>query len=219
MDVSRREIWEKLTAVKDYPVKQQHTKDGPPLDYVNVYDAHDVMMTQFPNYTWEFERNEQGQEAFYYGDTAEVRCAMTISGHTHVVSLGVTGEDFEIAHNPTSADIHNTKQRCRVKAMAEFGLFIELYKPRTSPVEEAMKKKPEPKPEQTDDVEDKSLLDHWVKQKEKSVYTTKAQAQKFLDKFNNHMRGLSIEENDIDRKKREDQFWEEWKPKRTRGAK
>jgi hypothetical protein len=82
-----------------------------------------------------------------------------------------------------------------------------------------MKKKPEPAPGQTDGVEDTSLLDHWIKQKEKSVCTTKAQAQKFLDKFNNHMRGLSIEENDIDRKKREDQFWEEWKPKRTRGEK
>ena len=195
MEVSRKEIWDRLSAVTDYPVKGEGE-----LTYVNWMVAHRIMMGEYPMYTWAFLETPEGSQAFFYGNTAEVRCQMTICGHTNVTTLPVLDVDGKVITNPNSNDINTSKQRCRVKAMAEFGLFNDIYLPSNSPVADAIAAA------EAEDTDVGTINEHWLHIKATVTAKNKTEAKKILTKFNTKMRNLGIEENDIDRKKREDDF-------------
>ena len=168
MDVSQF-IWEKLSSVpKDKVQKEDRTlKDGTKkqFTYVHWMHAHAAMKSVFADYTWEFEVNETGGHAFYYGETAEVRCRMTVLGKTQVTTLPVYKfGTWEAKPNPTSDDINTAKQRCRVKAMAEFGLFADLYMPEHNS-DEDLEPKEDQEPEQPEDTN--QLAELWSEQTKK----------------------------------------------------
>lgn len=195
MEVSRKEIWTTLSAVTDYPVRSEGE-----LTYVNWMDAHRIMMGEYPSYTWKFLETQEGSQAFYYGNTAEVRCEMTIFGHTNVTSLPILDIKGNVITNPSSNDINTSKQRCRVKAMAEFGLFNAIYGPSDSPVADAMAEA------EAEDADVGTINEHWLHTQSTVTAKNKTEAKKILTAFNRQMKNLGIEENDIDRKKREDDF-------------
>tara|TARA_Y100001937_G_scaffold124954_1_gene190702 strand:+ start:98 stop:766 length:669 start_codon:yes stop_codon:yes gene_type:complete len=211
MDVTQF-IWERLSAIpakKIYNDKIE-TENGDEIDlpYVNWMHAHAAMMSAFPDYTWEFEVNpiDQGH-AFYYGDTAEVRCVMTVMGKTQFTSLPVY--DYLTRKpkvNPTSDDINTAKQRCRVKAMAEFGLYADLYMPeqRTAEIHNINEAKTPQRSKQPDDKE--KLENAWKKARQGCRVSSDEELDQWFKKFANHLRTQGIEESAEDRSAREEQF-------------
>jgi len=132
MDTTKKEIWDKLSQIDVTPYIQKLNDPGDEyrvdLDYVPWADAHALMMEQgYPEYSWTFHldfndtNNRPLDDAIYYLDgSAVVHCCMKVEKHLIITSLPVT--------NPTAQNIHNTKQRCRTKALAEFGLGFNLWR-------------------------------------------------------------------------------------------
>ena len=124
MEKSRAQIWATLSKIDN---KGLATDKFNGVQFVNWMASHATMMDHFPEYTWEFIMDSEGREAHYYPDgTAEVRCRMTIGGHTNITTLPVYN-NLKAVQNPNSFQINTAKQRCRCKAMAEFGLFHHLW--------------------------------------------------------------------------------------------
>jgi|TARA_B110000114_G_scaffold18006_2_gene17388 hypothetical protein len=126
---SRAQIWAKLSEVevRDYCTEAEETEDGVVLLYLPWMRAHALMMDNFPEYRWEFSEDPTGREVHYFDDgTAEVRCRMTVEGHTNITYLPVHRKGKAIT-NPNSMQINSAKQRARVKALGEFGLGHSMW--------------------------------------------------------------------------------------------
>lgn len=127
MNKSKKQIWDALIAVDVSKYVEFLFWDGKTLPYIPWHSMHFLMMEHFPEYSWSFSEDEAKREAHYYeGGTCEVRCTMTIGEHTIITSLPVK-DDGAAPLNPASDRIANAKQRCRVKAAAEFGLGFALW--------------------------------------------------------------------------------------------
>ena len=97
------------------------------LRFIPWMDAHLAFSRLFPDYEYEYLTNEAGQSCFYFLDgTAEVRCKMTVGRLTRTVSLPIHRNGKAI-QNPSAFDINTAKQRCRVKAYADFGWGSRLW--------------------------------------------------------------------------------------------
>lgn len=138
MHPTRTEIWNTLSAidVAQYCTETELFGDIV-LKYLPWMRAHELMMAHFPDYTWEFTEDAQGRECHYFDDgTVEVRCRMTIGEQTNITSLPVHRDGKPITA-PSAMDINKAKQRCRVKAMAEWGLGYAMWlgaSPKNEPV-------------------------------------------------------------------------------------
>ena len=97
--------------------------------YLNWMDAHQEVISRFPDYFFEFEKSFEGLDYFLLPDgTAYVSITMTIANETIKTSLPIyKANSFELITNPNAADVHNTKLRLRTRALAEFGLGCTLY--------------------------------------------------------------------------------------------
>lgn len=97
--------------------------------YLNWMDAHQEVISRFPDYFFEFEKSFEGLDYFLMPDgTAYVSITMTIANETIKTSLPIyKANSFELITNPNAADVHNTKLRLRTRALAEFGLGCTLY--------------------------------------------------------------------------------------------
>ena len=121
MEVSKFAIWKQLSAID---VRRHLVTDGN-FSYLPWAKAHQLMMATNPNYSWQFSEDDQKREVHYFQDgTAEVRIAMTVEGHVIYTSQTVRGAGVAspAVKNPNAEQIHIAKQRCRVKALGEFGL-------------------------------------------------------------------------------------------------
>ena len=230
MDVLSSIVWSTLSAVEvDRSQIQSETitnDDGSLniIEYVPWMVAHQKMMSIFPDYEWEFEKAEDGSHAHFCGDSAEVRCKMTICGRSIVTTLPVYefGGSGALAKYPNTHQINTAKQRCRVKAMAEFGLFSDLYIPRQRAVPKQVEK-PHPVQEKhlqlvtEDQLEDEgdTLAKEWTKMTKgfKREKDTKEDLEHFFERFANHLRNLKIDETDQERSDREKAFIEVRKSK------
>ena len=97
------------------------------LRFIPWMDAHLAFSRLFPDYEYEYLTNEAGQSCFYFQDgTAEVRCKMTVGQLTRTVSLPIHRNGKAI-QNPSAFEINTAKQRCRVKAYADFGWGSRLW--------------------------------------------------------------------------------------------
>jgi len=128
----RSSVFKKLSNVDVKPyVKWSDAEDsGKPikLPYLPWQNAHALMMENYPDYEWAFDRSPQGLEAFYFADTtAEVRVTVSVGNSSIHVSKSVTGYNNKPVQNPNADDIHNAKMRCRVRALAELGLGWDLW--------------------------------------------------------------------------------------------
>jgi hypothetical protein len=127
--ITRAHIWKKLSnvAVKDFCTEEEVTEDNTVLLYLPWMKAHEMMMDNYPEYRWEFSEDPTGREVHYFDDgSAEVRCKMTVEGHTNITYLPVHRRGKAIV-NPNSMQINVAKQRARVKALGEFGLGYKLW--------------------------------------------------------------------------------------------
>jgi hypothetical protein len=98
------------------------------ITYVKWMAAHAIMMKHFPQYTWEFLQDEHGKHTHFFPDkTCEVRCRVAIGDISHVTTLPVYGKSNTAQPNPNAHQVNTAKQRCRVKALAEFGLFHHMW--------------------------------------------------------------------------------------------
>jgi hypothetical protein len=128
----RSSVFKKLSNVDVKPyVKWSDAEDnGKPikLPYLPWQNAHALMMENYPDYEWAFDRSPEGLEVFYFADTtAEVRVTVSVGNSSIHVSKSVTGYNNKPVQNPNADDIHNAKMRCRVRALAELGLGWDLW--------------------------------------------------------------------------------------------
>ena len=125
MEVTRAQIWATLSQVSDSGIA---TEKFGAITYVRWMAAHATMMSHFPEYTWEFLLDDTGRSAHFFPDgTAEVRCRIAIGDHSHVTTLPVYQKTGKAQVNADSTQVNTAKQRCRVKAMAAFGLFQHMW--------------------------------------------------------------------------------------------
>lgn len=206
---TKAHIWATLSDVNITPhCTESETINGSTFPAVSWMNAHALMMGIFPEYTWEFTEDPEGREVHYFNDgTCEVRCRMTIEGHTQITS-NMVRDGGEVVRNPNSFQINTAKQRCRVKAMAEFGLGHELWLKNTTPepVEEVTDESYEPvaEPAQDQDPQQKTVIDRlWVGSLEEiQKARTKTAGQKMFDRYVKALKTRGLEDYRIDR-------WEE----------
>lgn len=129
MSISKADIFAKLSGVDILPhVKVSQNIDGDSFPHLPWHSAHTLMMKEYPEYEWAFAENPDGLEVFYFKDgTAEVRVVVTIGTVSVIASKSVTDGFDKAKPNPSADDIHNAKMRCRVRALAELGLGIDLW--------------------------------------------------------------------------------------------
>lgn len=123
MSKTKKEIWNTLFSIDVSPLVKWRDNQV----YLPWVQMHVLMMEHFPEYSWSFSEDQQMREAHYYeGGSCEVRCTMTIGEHTIITSLPVGEPSHPLLH-PHARVIADAKQRCRVKAAAEFGLGFALW--------------------------------------------------------------------------------------------
>jgi hypothetical protein len=200
--LTKESIWTRLSAIdiSDQLTEKEVLEDGTSLSILPWMNAHALMMESFPEYTWEFTEDPEGREVHYFNDgTAEVRCRMTIGPHTQITSLFVRDFSGPI-RNPNSGQINTTKQRCRVKAMAEFGLGHQLWiksKAQEEVAAEAVQEELLPDEQivveeaTRDRVERLWREDTWEKIQQSR---NKSAAQKIFDRFNRKLTQLGLED-------------------------
>lgn len=126
--LTRAQIWATLSDidVSEFCTETEIVGDQV-LTYLPWMKAHEIMMGVYPEYHWEFTEDPQSRECHYFDDgSAEVRCRMTIGGQTNITYLPVHRAGKAISP-PNAMDINTAKQRCRVKAMGEFGLGYTMW--------------------------------------------------------------------------------------------
>ena len=121
---TREEVWNTLSSLdcKDHIITDD---DG--IQIIQVMSAHALMMSVYPEYTYEFLPDSHGRELHYLEDgSAEVRLVMTVAGNSKTVSLPIH-RNTQAIKNPSAWDLNTAKQRLRVRAMGEFGLAHNLW--------------------------------------------------------------------------------------------
>ena len=121
---TREEIWNTLSSLDctDHIITDD---DG--IQIIQVMSAHALMMSVYPEYTYEFLPDSHGRELHYLEDgSAEVRLVMTVAGNSKTVSLPIH-RNTQAIKNPSAWDLNTAKQRLRVRAMGEFGLAHDLW--------------------------------------------------------------------------------------------
>lgn len=135
--LTKAHIWATLSKIDVTPFLSESEVYGDLIiKYVPWMKAHEIMMSHFPEYSWEFTEDPQGRECHYFDDgSAEVRCRMTVGDHTNITYLPIHRSGKAVIY-PTATDINIAKQRCRVKALGEFGLGYKMWlrDPETKPV-------------------------------------------------------------------------------------
>ena len=205
--VTKAHIWETLAAIDitQHTTETEITDQGKRFPAVSWMNAHVLMMKHFPEYTWEFTEDPEGREVHYFNDgTCEVRCRMTVEGHTQITSLFVRNTTGPV-RNPNSSDINTAKQRCRVKAMAEFGLGHELWL-KTPEVEQVVEEvtdesyQPVPEPEPVENKDRQAIDRVWLKAREEiEKARTKTAGQKIFDRFVKALASRGLEDYKQDR--------------------
>lgn len=191
--LSAADIWQTLTKVSS---KNISTEKFGGITYVKWMAAHAKMMDHFPDYSWEFLLDDHNRMVHYYPDkTCEVRCQMTIGGITHITTLPVYTSGNKPKPNPNAHEINTAKQRCRVKAMAEFGLFQDMWSDLVYESDEAAE---DPKPVEESSATDEEhieqifmeLLPDMLLAKDRSDANTR------WDRFKNRVRNAKIDVTD-----------------------
>ena len=184
--LTRAQIWAALSDIDVTPFCTETEIVGDQvLTYLAWMKAHEIMMSTFPEYHWEFTEDPQGRECHYFDDgSAEVRCRMTIGGQTNITYLPVHRSGKAI-DSPSATDINTAKQRCRVKAMGEFGLGYTMWLSSQIKEQSASQAEPEAEPEAESDMNKVAAI--WAHLKFDECKTL-SEAKKLHDKFK---RGLT----------------------------
>ena len=118
-----KEIFLKLSNIDVRPFADK--KAG--LDYLPWAKAHELMMANYPDYEWDWLRNENGDPYFMTDTGYFVVTEVTVGGIKRKEILAVTDYNNKTLTNPNAFDINTAIRRCYVKTLAQFGLGLMLY--------------------------------------------------------------------------------------------
>lgn len=189
--VTPAHIWETLSTISSESVS---TEKFGGITYVKWMAAHAIMMKHFPQYTWEFLQDEHGKHTHFFPDkTCEVRCRVAIGDISHVTTLPVYGKSNTAQPNPNAHQVNTAKQRCRVKALAEFGLFHHMWS--DLPFEEPdAPTAADPKPEAVTQIPKERLAGYYESHKvELYSATSREDMEAKWARFKNNVRNLKVD--------------------------
>lgn len=187
--VTPAHIWATLSKISSDSVS---TEKFGGITYVKWMAAHAIMMKHFPEYTWEFLQDEHGKHTHFFPDkTCEVRCRVAIGDISHVTTLPVYGKSNTAQQNPNAHQVNTAKQRCRVKALAEFGLFHHMWS--DLPLEEP-DAPPMREPEAVTQTPEERLAGYYEYHREELFSATSMGDAKIKwGKFENYVRNLKVD--------------------------
>ena len=113
------EVWETLNA---QDLREFSEKKGN-FTYLSWTDAWSVMMTCFPEVTYEFF-----PETYEPNKTVMSHCAVRIEGLERTMWLPVMDNRNNSIANPTTRQIQDARMRCLVKCLAMYGLGNYIYR-------------------------------------------------------------------------------------------
>ena len=114
-----KEIWDTLSAVD--VSEYQEEKMG--LSYLSWSRAWWLLQQFYPEAIYSFSQPEKFDDG-----TQEVGCLITIGECSRFATLPVMDYKNKAVVSPDARQINDNKQRCFVKAIAMFGLGIDLYR-------------------------------------------------------------------------------------------
>ena len=114
-----KEIWDTLSAVD--VSEYQEEKMG--LSYLSWSRAWWLLQQFYPEAIYSFSEPEKFDDG-----TQEVGCLITIGECSRFATLPVMDYKNKAVVSPDARQINDNKQRCFVKAIAMFGLGIDLYR-------------------------------------------------------------------------------------------
>lgn len=112
------DVWKTLSAID---CSKRVEKKGK-LSYLSWTWAWQILNEHYPDSTYEYY-----EPTFLEDGTAEVSVSLTVEGKTHRMWLPVMNNRNASIPNPSSFDVNKARMRCLVKAIAFFGLGINIY--------------------------------------------------------------------------------------------
>lgn len=136
LPISREQIHKTLAVINC----NDHTEKKGRFTYLSWTWAISILMKHFPNSHWEFL-----DDLIFSDGSMEVRCQLTIEGHTYYMWLAVMDNRNQAIQNPSSTHINKARMRCLTKAIAVAGLGFYIFEGEDLPnLEEDEKKQGSP---------------------------------------------------------------------------
>ena len=113
------EIWDTLSKVD----VSEYVEEKMNLKYLSWSRAWWLLMEHFSEATYEYHEGRKFDDG-----TVEVSVTITIGGTSRMATLPVMDYKNKAIISPDARQINDNKQRCFVKAIAMYGLGIDLYR-------------------------------------------------------------------------------------------
>mgnify|MGYP005703779491 FL=1 len=113
------EIWDTLSKVD----VSEYVEEKMNLSYLSWSRAWWLLMEHYPEATYEYHEGRKFDDG-----TVEVSVTITIGETSRMATLPVMDYKNKAIISPDARQINDNKQRCFVKAIAMFGLGIDLYR-------------------------------------------------------------------------------------------
>ena len=113
------EIWNTLSKVD----VSEYVEEKMNLSYLSWSRAWWLMMEHYPEATYEYHEGRKFDDG-----TVEVSVTITIGETSRMATLPVMDYKNKAIISPDARQINDNKQRCFVKAIAMYGLGIDLYR-------------------------------------------------------------------------------------------
>ena len=138
-----KEIWDTLSKVD----VSEYVEEKMNLSYLSWSRAWWLLQQHYPEAIYSFSQPEKFDDG-----TQEVGCLITIGECSRFATLPVMDYKNKAVISPDARQINDNKQRCFVKAIAMFGLGIDLYRGMSDDLPDEEKDKAsedKPKPKKT----------------------------------------------------------------------
>lgn len=118
-----------------YNANEYKEKKGK-FDYISWADAVSIVLSKYPDTTWEIHEFDEGSPYKQTDAGAFVKVSVTIQGLTRTEILAVMDNYNRAIPEPTATDINNSIKRCLVKCFALFGLGLYIYQGESLPFQD-----------------------------------------------------------------------------------
>lgn len=127
-----KEIWDTLSKVD----VSEYVEEKMNLKYLSWSRAWWLLMEHYSQATYEYHEGRKFDDG-----TVEVSVTITIGGTSRMATLPVMDYKNKAIISPDARQINDNKQRCFVKAIAMYGLGIDLYRGMSDDLPDAEKDK------------------------------------------------------------------------------
>jgi hypothetical protein len=155
-----KEIWDTLSKVD----VSEYVEEKMNLSYLSWSRAWWLLQQHYPEAIYDFSIPEKFDDG-----TQEVGCLITIGECSRFATLPVMDYKNKAVISPDARQINDNKQRCFVKAIAMFGLGIDLYRGMSDDLPDEEKDKAsedKPKPKKTTEDVTAEVIELEVKETE-----------------------------------------------------